>query len=155
MLGVLVRLAADATLIALALFASAGTLAWSRAWGMLAVLLVVRTVTAVAVYRVNPALIRERARLPIHGDQPWADRLLLLAVVATGFVGLPAIAGLDVIPLAPAASARTLHQRPRLALFTLGWMVKGSRCARTHSPPPWCVCSVSGSTPSRTPACTA
>src|SRR5690348_18467249 len=41
-------------------------------------------------------LIRERARLPIHGDQPWTDRLLLLGVVATGFVGLPAIAGLDV-----------------------------------------------------------
>src|SRR3982750_4631705 len=96
MIGVLVRLAADAALIAITLFASAGTLAWWRAWVLLAVLLVVRTVTAVGVYRVNPALIRERARLPIHGDQPWTDRLLLLGVVATGFVGLPAIAGFDV-----------------------------------------------------------
>jgi protein-S-isoprenylcysteine O-methyltransferase Ste14 len=125
MLGVLVRLAADATLIALALFASAGTLAWSRAWGMLAVLLVVRTATAVAVYRVNPALIRERARLPIHGDQPWADRLLLLAVVATGFVGLPAIAGLDVFRWHLLPRPGTLLSGLGLALFTLGWMVKG------------------------------
>jgi O-antigen/teichoic acid export membrane protein len=123
MLGVLVRLTADAALVAIALFASAGTLAWWRAWAVLAVLLVVRTVTAVAVYRVNPALIRERARLPIHGDQPRTDRLLLLGVVATGFVGVPAIAGFDVF---------RWHLRPRpasllrglgLGLLTLGWIV--------------------------------
>src|SRR5919204_6814277 len=96
MLRVLVRLVADAALVALLLFASAGTLSWWRAWVLLAVLLVVRAVSAVAVYRVNPALLRERAKLPIHGDQPWADKLLLLAVITTGFVGLPLIAGFDV-----------------------------------------------------------
>jgi protein-S-isoprenylcysteine O-methyltransferase Ste14 len=124
MLGVLVRLAADAALIAIALFASAGTLAWWRAWGMLAVLLVVRTATAIAVYRVNPALIRERARLPIHGDQPWTDRLLLLGVVATGFVGLPAIAGFDVFRWHLLPRPASLISGLGLGLFTLGWMVK-------------------------------
>jgi protein-S-isoprenylcysteine O-methyltransferase Ste14 len=124
MLGVLARLVADAALIAIALFASAGTLAWWRGWVLLAVLLVVRTVTAAAVYQVNPALIRERARLPIHGDQPWTDRLLLLGVVATGFVGLPAIAGLDVFRWHLLPRPGALLSSLGLGLFTLGWMVK-------------------------------
>src|SRR5438094_538696 len=95
MLKVLVRLVADAALVAVLLFVSAGTLSWWRAWVLLAVLLVVRIVSAVAVYRVNPALLQERARLPIHGDQPRTDKMLLLAVLATGFMGLPVIAGCD------------------------------------------------------------
>src|SRR5687768_214757 len=96
MLRVAVRLVADAGLVAILLFTSAGTLAWWRAWVLLAVLLLVRAVGARAVYRANPALLRERAKLPIHRDQPWSDRLLLLAVLTTGFMGLPVIAGLDV-----------------------------------------------------------
>jgi protein-S-isoprenylcysteine O-methyltransferase Ste14 len=124
MLRVLVRLVADATLVAVLLFASSGTLSWWRAWVLLAVLLVVRTISAVAVYRVNPALLRERAQFPIHGEQPWSDKLLLLAVLATGFMGLPVIAGCD---------AFRWHVLPRpepplatvgLVLFTLGWGIK-------------------------------
>jgi len=88
------------------------------------VMLAIRIVGAYAVYRVNPALIRERAALPIHKQQPRADRLLLLAVLATGFLGLPAIAGLDVF---------RWHLLPRtsgviaglgLVLFALGWTLK-------------------------------
>src|SRR6185312_15294872 len=93
MFKILFRLGADATLVAMLLFISAGTLSWWRAWALLTLLLAVRIVSAVAVYRVNPALLQERARLPIHGDQPRSDKLLLLAVLATGFLGLPAIAG--------------------------------------------------------------
>src|SRR5256885_1019049 len=96
MLTIIVRLLADTALVASLLFVSAGTLSWWRAWVLLAVLLVVRTVSAVAAYRVNPALLQERARLPSHTDQPRSDKLLLLAVLATGFMGLPVIAGLDV-----------------------------------------------------------
>src|SRR5262245_33147129 len=96
MLRVLVRLFADAALVAILLFVAAGTLSWWRAWVLLGVLLVVRTLSAVGVYRVNPALLQERAKLPIHDDQPWTDKLLLLAVLTTGFVGLPTIAGCDV-----------------------------------------------------------
>src|SRR4051794_20152760 len=95
MLRVLVRLVVDATLVAILLFASAGTLSWWRAWVLLAILLAVRTISAAAVYRVNPDLVRERAGLPFHGEQPWSDKLLLLAVLATGFMGLPVIAAFD------------------------------------------------------------
>ncbi|HEX8692046.1 MAG TPA: isoprenylcysteine carboxylmethyltransferase family protein [Longimicrobium sp.] len=124
MLRVLARLVADAALVAIPLFVSAGTLAWWRAWVLLAVLLLVRTVGAVAVYRVNPALLRERAGLPVHGDQPWTDRLLLLAVITTGFVGLPAIAGFDVFRWHVLPRPAPLLADLGLVLFTFGWGIK-------------------------------
>jgi protein-S-isoprenylcysteine O-methyltransferase Ste14 len=124
MLKVFVRLVADAGLVATALFVSAGTVAWPRAWVLLVVLLVVRTVTAVAVYRVNPALLRERAKLPLHGDQPWSDKLLLLLVISTGFVGLPVVAGCDVFRWHVLPRPATLISALGLVLFALGWIIK-------------------------------
>ncbi len=124
MLRVIVRLVADAVLVAILLFVSAGTVARSRAWVLLAVLFLVRAVGALAVYRVNPDLLRERASLPIHEEQSWADRVLLLGVLVTGFLGLPIIAGVD---------AFRWHALPRpappvaalgLVLFALGWSIK-------------------------------
>jgi hypothetical protein len=94
MLSVMARLVADAVLVGTLLFTAAGTLAWGRAWVLLAVMLFVRATGACVVYRVNPALLRDRARLPIHGDQPWTDRLLLIAVLSTGLLGLPVVAAL-------------------------------------------------------------
>jgi protein-S-isoprenylcysteine O-methyltransferase Ste14 len=124
MLSVLVRLAADAALVAILLFVSAGTLAWWRAWVLLGVLLVLRTVSAVAVYRVNPALLRERAKLPIHGDQPRTDKLLLLAVITTGFAGLPVIAGLDMSRWHLLPRPAPLLANLGLVLFALGWGIQ-------------------------------
>jgi protein-S-isoprenylcysteine O-methyltransferase Ste14 len=121
---VFIRLVADAGLVAIILFISAGTLAWWRAWVMVVVLLVVRTVGAAIAYQVNPTLLRDRARLPLHPDQSFADRLLLLSVLATGFLGLPAIAALDRFQW-------HLFRRPTdtlgaagLVLFTVGWGIK-------------------------------
>jgi len=94
-LKVALRLFADAALVAAALFGSAGTLAWPRAWVLLAVLLPVRMIGAFAVHRVHPELLRDRAGLPLHAEQPRADRVLLLGVLATGFLGTPAVAGFD------------------------------------------------------------
>ena len=125
MLRVLVRLIADAALIAGLLFGSAGTLDWWRAWVLLAVLLIVRTITAVAVYHVNPDLLRERARLPIHRDQPWLDKLLLLGVITTGFLALPAFAALDVFRWHLLPRPVPLLSILGLVLFALGWGIKG------------------------------
>lgn len=122
---VLIRLVADAAFVAIALFVSAGTLSWWRAWVLLAVLLAIRTVSAAAAYRANPALLHERAKLPIHGDQPRTDRLLLLAVLATGFTGLPIIAGLDVFRWHLLPRPPPLVAGLGLVLFTLGWGIKG------------------------------
>ncbi|MEP6990867.1 MAG: hypothetical protein ABJA80_08070, partial [bacterium] len=124
MVKVIARPSADAVLVAVLLFASAGTLAWSRAWTLLAVLLVVRTAGALVIHRVSPNLLRERAGMPVRKDQPRLDRVLLLAILATGFLGLPIIAGLD---------SFRWHALPRpvpaiadlgLVMFALGWGIK-------------------------------
>jgi protein-S-isoprenylcysteine O-methyltransferase Ste14 len=106
------------------LFASAGTIAWWRAWMLLAALLLVRVIGAAAVYRVSPDLLRERASLPVHKEQSVADQMLLLGVLATGFLGLPLVAGLDAfrwhaLPRPPASVADL-----GLVLFVAGWSVK-------------------------------
>jgi len=124
MLRVMARLIADTTLVAIVLFVSAGTLAWRRAWVLLAVLFLVRAVGAIAVYRINAGLLRERARLPIHKEQSWADRVLLLAVLATGFLGLPIIAGLDAFRWHALPQPAPLVAASGLVLFALGWSIK-------------------------------
>lgn len=123
MIRVLARVVADAVVIALVLFLAAGTLAWQRAWLLLGVLLVLRTVSALAVFRVNPALLRERATVLIHGHQPWSDRIVLLTFMGTAFVGVPAVAALDVfrwhlLPSPPFAIACV-----GLAMFVAGWSI--------------------------------
>ncbi len=124
MLSVMARLVADAALVGTLLFTAAGTLAWGRAWVLLAVMLFVRATGAWAVYPVNPALLRDRARLPIHGDQPWTDRLLLIAVLSTGLLGLPVVAALDAFRWHALPRPAPLLGGLGLALFTLGWSLK-------------------------------
>jgi protein-S-isoprenylcysteine O-methyltransferase Ste14 len=123
MFRVLTRGIADATVVAFVLFVAAGKLAWKRAWVLLAVMLVVRTLSAIAVFRVNPALLRERATVLIHRDQPWSDRLILLAFMGTAFVGVPAVAALDafrwhILPSPPLVLAGV-----GLGMFALGWTI--------------------------------
>jgi protein-S-isoprenylcysteine O-methyltransferase Ste14 len=120
----MLRLTADCLLVALLLFLAAGTVVWPRAWVLLTALFIVRVLGALAVHRVNASLMLERARWPVHKAQRMSDRVLLLAVLATGFLGLPLIAGLDdfrwrlLPPPTPVAAALGL------ALFVLGWSLK-------------------------------
>jgi protein-S-isoprenylcysteine O-methyltransferase Ste14 len=121
MLSVLARVVADAVIVGAVLFGVAGTFAWPQAWVLVAVLLVVRVLSALAVFRVNPGLLRERATVLVHHDQPWADRLILLAHLAMSFLALPAVAAVEafhwrVLPGPPALLAST-----GLVLFVLGW----------------------------------
>jgi protein-S-isoprenylcysteine O-methyltransferase Ste14 len=123
MFRVLTRVVADAVVVAIVLFVAAGTLAWQRASVLVAVLLVVRTLSAIAVFRVNPALLRERATVLIHRHQPWIDRLILLAFMATAFVGVPAVAALDVFHWQVLPSPPLVLVRGGLILFVLGWTI--------------------------------
>ena len=120
----LVRLLADEVLVGAVLFLAAGTLAWPNAWVLLAVQFIVRGVGALLVARAHPALVRERASLPVHAEQRTVDRFLVLGVLATGFLGIPLVAGLD---------AFHWHALPRpsgpatiigLVVFGLGWVLK-------------------------------
>jgi protein-S-isoprenylcysteine O-methyltransferase Ste14 len=122
---VVLRLVGDATLVAGVTFLSAGTLAWWRAWVLVVVLLTVRIASAAAAYQVNPTLLRERAGLPLHADQSWTDRLLVLSVLATGFLGLPAVAGIDRFHWHLLRPPTPLLSTAGLVSFTLGWGIKG------------------------------
>lgn len=123
MFRVLIRIVVDSLIVASALFVAAGTLAWPRAWILVATLLLVRTVTALAVFRVNPDLLRERATVLIHRHQPRVDKLILLAFMGTAFVGLPAIAALDVFHWHLLASPPFTLASVGLATFVLGWTI--------------------------------
>jgi protein-S-isoprenylcysteine O-methyltransferase Ste14 len=108
-------------LFAALLFLPRGNLHSWRAWVLLALLLVVRLVGAMTVYRLNPGLLAERHKLPIQSGQPLADRILLPLLMAA-FAGLVAFAGYD-------------SQQPRLGapgpiwaaagltLFLAGWLL--------------------------------
>jgi protein-S-isoprenylcysteine O-methyltransferase Ste14 len=124
MLRVLLRVAFDAVIVAIALFGAAGTLAWPRAWVLLGVLLVVRMLSAIVVYRVNPSLLRERATVLIHRQQPLADKVVLLAFIATAFIGVPAVAALDVFHWHLLPSPPFFLAIMGLVLFTIGWIIK-------------------------------
>jgi len=121
---IVLRLAADTLLVGILLFGAAGTLAWPRAWTLLAEMFIVRLLGAVAVYRVNPSLLLERVRLPLHNAQPWPDRILLLAVLGTGFLGLPMLAALDVFHWRLLPAATPAQATIGLGLFVLGWTLK-------------------------------
>ncbi len=123
MFRVLTRVIADAMVVAIVLFVAAGTVAWQRAWVLVAVLLVVRTLSAIAVFRVNAALLSERATVLIHPHQPWIDRLILLAFMATAFVGVPAVAALDVFHWHVLPSPPLVLASGGLVLFVLGWTI--------------------------------
>jgi len=123
MFRVLIRVIADAAVVAIVLFVAAGTFAWQRAWILVAVLLVVRALSAIAVYRVHPALLRERATVLIHQHQPWIDRLILLVFMAMAFVGVPAVAALDVFHWHVLPSPPLVLVGAGLVLFALGWTI--------------------------------
>ena len=121
---VMVRLVVDTGVVALLLFFSAETIAWWRAWVLLAVMFVVRAIGAIAIHRINPALLRERVGLPIHKEQSRADRVLLLGVLATGFLGLPIVAGLDAFHWHALPNPTSWISALGLVLFALGWSIK-------------------------------
>ena len=122
---VLAKVAYDTALTGALALLGVGSWTWPAAWVLMATMLVVRTITAVLVYRVSPELMLERSKLPVRKDQPARDRALLLGVIITGFLALPFLAGYDVrawhaLP-APPAWIRSLG----LVAFVLGWAFKG------------------------------
>jgi protein-S-isoprenylcysteine O-methyltransferase Ste14 len=121
---VVARLVADVLTVAIALFAAAGTLRWWRAWVLLAVLFIVRLVGARLVFRANPALMLERAESPIRDGQAPHDRMLVLAVLATGFVGLPVLAGIDRFHWQLLSRPTSVLAALGLVLFAVGWAIK-------------------------------
>jgi protein-S-isoprenylcysteine O-methyltransferase Ste14 len=125
MLRVLIRVVADAMIVAVVLFAAAGSLAWWRAWVLVVLLIVIRGLSAILVYRVNPALLRERATVLVHDNQPSVDRALLLVFMGAAFIGMPAVAAADVFHWHLLPQPPITVSTVGLGLFALGWAIIG------------------------------
>ncbi len=123
MFAVILRVVFDAAVVAFVLFTAAGTLEWKRAWVLIGLLLLVRSVTAMIVYRVNPGLLRERAGLPIHDNQPLADKILLLTFMFAAFISLPAITALDVFRWNLLPRPPVVLSNIGLVMFAVGWII--------------------------------
>src|SRR5262249_51214190 len=117
---------ADAIFVGGVLFIAAGTVTWWRGWVFVVVLCAIRLSSAVIVYRVNPSLLQERAATLFHQDQSSTVRFQLVAVLATGYVGLPVVAGLDRFHWHVFRDPAYLLSCAGLFLFSLGWVIKGA-----------------------------
>jgi protein-S-isoprenylcysteine O-methyltransferase Ste14 len=123
MLKALARVVAGAVVVAIVLFTTAGTIAWPHAWVLVSVLLIVRVVSAIVIYRANPALLEERATVLIHRDQPLSDRVVLILFMTTAFIGVPAIAAIDVFHWHVLPGPPEIVQNTGLFMFVAGWFV--------------------------------
>jgi protein-S-isoprenylcysteine O-methyltransferase Ste14 len=107
-------------LFAACLIAPVHAWTWDRAWALVGVFLLVHAVGAVRITRANPDLLRERARMGRQRGQPAADKVLLLAFVAT-YSGMLMLSAADArrwhVWPAPGAAMSWLG----LGLFAAGW----------------------------------
>ena len=122
MFAALTRVVVDTIVIGVVLFAGAGTIAWPRAWILLDVLLILRAATVVAVHRLNPELVRERATRLWHRDQPLTDRGLLFTYMTLAFIGVPLVAAVDVFRWRVFPPPPSVVQVLGLVLFASGWL---------------------------------
>ena len=108
------------TLFALLLFTPAGTVHWRAAWILLGALFLVRGLSAATLYRQRRDLLAERLRLPVQRGQPWADRLLLPAFMAS-FAALVAFVSWDRWHLHLFPAPPVWLRAVGLLAFVLGW----------------------------------
>jgi protein-S-isoprenylcysteine O-methyltransferase Ste14 len=83
-----------AALIFLLAFVPARTLDWPRAWILIGIAFIVRTLGGLSVIRVNPDLLEERSKIPIHRNQPKIDKIILPVFMAA-FAGVIAVCAFD------------------------------------------------------------
>ena len=123
MLGQLIGLAGYVALFGTLLFVPARTLSWPDAWMLLAVLLVVRAVSAVQLWRTQRGLMERRSGVPLpQKGQPAADRILLPLSMAS-FAGLVAFTSFDVWHLHLLPSPPAVVRCAGLILFADGWWI--------------------------------
>jgi protein-S-isoprenylcysteine O-methyltransferase Ste14 len=109
-------------LFAVLLALGAGTWRWPAAWVLLATLLVTRGASDARLWRVQRGLMEERAGVPLRRGQPAADRVLIVAFMAT-YAALVVVSAADVwrMHLLPAPPAWL--RAAGLAAFIAGWWI--------------------------------
>jgi len=88
----LVSLVITIAVMAVLLFASAGTIAWPLGWWFIVGFVVCVLIAMAIIWRANPELFTARSRVQ-PGTKTW-DYIFLVLVIG-GFVVMPLVAGLD------------------------------------------------------------
>ena len=109
-------------LFAVLLLLGAGTWRWPAAWVLLATLLVVRAASDARLWRVQRGLMEEREGLPLRRGQPAADRVLIVAFMAT-YAALVVVAGADVWRMHLLPAPPPWLRAVGLAAFVAGWWI--------------------------------
>lgn len=104
------------------LFLPAGTFNWWRAWALLGVVVVGTVATMVGVFAGNQELLDERLKPPIQKDQPLADKIILLPLLAA-FFGVILFIPLDVFRFHLMSKPATVVSSLGLLLFVAGWWI--------------------------------
>jgi protein-S-isoprenylcysteine O-methyltransferase Ste14 len=102
------------------LFASAGTLAWWRAWVLLATMLTIHLIGNFSIARVSSDLLKERARFPLRRDQSPLDKILLPAFMAA-YAVVVAINGYDANHSLFLGAPTAAVSAAGLTLVVMGW----------------------------------
>ncbi|MGA2409024.1 MAG: isoprenylcysteine carboxylmethyltransferase family protein [Candidatus Binataceae bacterium] len=102
------------------LFAPAGTLKWWRAWVFLGVVVTASIITMATVFQDSEELLNERFKPPIQSGQPLADRIILIAFVASFFL-LIGFIPLDVFHWHLLGGPPAIIAALGLAVFLAGW----------------------------------
>lgn len=111
--GIIINTAIFAALLML----PAGTLYWPRAWIFLAV---VAAACTLSVFALPEDLLNERYKAPVQHGQPLADRIVLIAFVAS-FAAAVILIPIDVFHLHLMRPPPGLLSLFGLALFAAGW----------------------------------
>jgi protein-S-isoprenylcysteine O-methyltransferase Ste14 len=104
------------------LFGPAGRFDWWRAWVFLGILNTLTVAMLVGVLRTRPGLLKERYKGLIQKGQPWTDRVIVIAFVASYMASL-AFIPFDVFEYHLLPKPNVWVSSLGLALVVLGWMV--------------------------------
>lgn len=136
MLGVSPKIAGEITIFALLLFAllfgGAGTLEWSGGWVFLALFFGPVVLITVDLTRRDPALLRERARLPFQAGQPVWDRALTVVLGAV-FLAWLAFMGADAVRFGWSRLPVWLRLIGSVAMLTAYWIIHLALRANTFA----------------------
>jgi protein-S-isoprenylcysteine O-methyltransferase Ste14 len=107
-----------------ALFLTAGTFDWWRAWLLIGMIAVGTVTTMLLVFRTRPDLLRERMRGLVQQGQPVIDRVLVLAFLLS-YAGSTAFIGSDVFHLRLLPKPSVWVSSVGLVLVVVGWVIIG------------------------------
>jgi len=104
------------------LFLPAGTFQWWRAWVFLGVVVIGTTATMLLVFKDNQELLNERFKSPIQKGQPLADKIVLIALIAS-FMGLIIFIPRDVFQFHLLEKPNVVISSAGLIIYIAGWVI--------------------------------